>query len=161
MATVGDRDTGIPLVDGAYFEGSGIETLTAVRNALRPYEVKPDGPSEFPYITVHVIVIGSVQPAVDVLETIDEITPPLRTMLNARERRGYIAQDTLREWSHMIACPAVRPETQLAASLGVGAGEQKIMHVQAAAARPIELRLFQVAAQLADLRRHALHYRAT
>jgi len=126
VATVGDRDSGIPLVDGAYFEGSGIETLTAVRNALRPYEVKPDGPSEFPYITVHVIVIGSVQPAVDVLETIDEVTPPLRTMLNARGRRGYIAQDTLREWSHMIACPAVRPETQLAASLGAGAGERKI-----------------------------------
>jgi hypothetical protein len=47
-------------------------------------------------------------------------------MLNARERRGYIAQDTLREWSHMIDCPAVRPETQLAASIGAGTGERKI-----------------------------------
>jgi len=119
VAMVGDEKKSVPLVDGAYFEGSGIETLIAVRNALRPYEVKPDGPSEFPYIAVHVIVIGSVQPAVDILETVDELTPPLRTMLNARERRGYIAQDTLREWSHMVDCPPVRPETQLAA------GEQK------------------------------------
>jgi hypothetical protein len=119
VAMVGDEKKSVPLVDGAYFEGSGIETLIAVRNALRPYEVKPDGPSEFPFIAVHVIVIGSVQPAVDILETIDELTPPLRTMLNARERRGYIAQDTLREWSHMVDCPPVRPEAQLAA------GEQK------------------------------------
>ena len=127
VAMVGDKGKGVPLVDGAYFEGSGIETLTAIRNALRPYEVKPDGPSEFPYIAVHVIVIGSVQPAVDVLETIDEVTPPLRTMLNARERRGYIAQDTLREWSQMIDCPPVRPETQLAAAAGVAAGERKTL----------------------------------
>jgi hypothetical protein len=127
VAMVGEKGKGVPLVDGAYFEGSGIETLTAIRNALRPYEVKPDGPSEFPYITVHVIVIGSVQPAVDVLETIDEVTPPLRTMLNARERRGYIAQDTLREWSQMIDCPPVRPETQLAAAVGVAAGERKTL----------------------------------
>jgi hypothetical protein len=124
VATVGDR--GLPLVDGAYFEGSGIETLIAVRNALRPYEVKPVGASEYPYIAVHVIVIGSVQPAVDILQTIDEVTPPLRTMLNTRERRGYIAQDTLREWSHMIDCPPVRPETQLAAAAGIGAGDGKL-----------------------------------
>ena len=124
VATVGDK--GLPLVDGAYFEGSGIETLIAVRNALRPYEVKPVGASEFPYIAVHVIVIGSVQPAVDILQTIDELTPPLRTMLNTRDRRGYIAQDTLREWSHMIDCPPVRPETQLAAAAGIGAGDGKL-----------------------------------
>jgi hypothetical protein len=125
VAMVGDEKKSVPLVDGAYFEGSGIETLIAVRNALRPYEVKPDGPSEFPYIAVHVIVIGSVQPAVDILETVDELTPPLRTMLNARERRGYIAQDTLREWSHMVDCPPVRPETELAALTSLAAGEQK------------------------------------
>ena len=71
-------------------------------------------------------VIGSVQPAVDILQTIDELTPPLRTMLNTRERRGYIAQDTLREWSHMIDCPPVRPETQLAAAAGIGAAEGKL-----------------------------------
>jgi hypothetical protein len=127
VAMVGDKGKGVPLVDGAYFEGSGIETLTAIRNALRPYEVKPEGPSEFPYITVHVIVIGSVQPAVDILETIDEVTPPVRTMLNARDRRGYIAQDTLREWSQMVDCPPVRPETQLAAAVGAAAGERKAL----------------------------------
>lgn len=115
-ATVGDKRLAA-LVDGAYFEGSGVEALSSVKTALRPYEVKPNGVPEFPYIAVHVIVIGSVQPPVDALESLDEVTPPLRTMLRARERRGYIAFNIMRDLNWMIDCPPVRPEAMLAAAI--------------------------------------------
>jgi hypothetical protein len=120
VATIGDSR--IALVDGAYFEGSGVETLLTLRNALRQYEVKPTGEPIFPYIAVHVIIIGSAQPPVNATpsQTLDEATPPLRTMLHARERRGYIANDTLRDWSRMLDCPPQRPESLLAASMGGG-----------------------------------------
>lgn len=115
-ATVGDKRLAA-LVDGAYFEGSGVEALSSVKTALRPYEVKPEGVPEFPYIAVHVIVIGSVQPPVDALESLDEVTPPLRTMLRARERRGYIAFNIMRDLNWLIDCPPVRPETLLTAAI--------------------------------------------
>lgn len=134
VATVGD--SGLALVDGAYFEGSGVESLLSFRNALRQFEVKPTAASDFPYVNVHVLVIGSSQPPVGMTNpaqsatvsgpTLDELTPPLRTMLNARERRGYLAQNTLRDWSHMIDCPPVRPETLLLAATEGGGGGNKI-----------------------------------
>jgi hypothetical protein len=115
-ATVGDD--GPALVDGAYFEGSGVEALmSVVRNALRRFEVKPTGASEFPYIDVHILVIGSAQPRVDALQTLDEVTPPLRTMLKARERRGYIAFNSMRDANRTIDCPPVRPEALIAAAI--------------------------------------------
>jgi hypothetical protein len=118
-ATVGDNR--LALVDGAYFEGSGVETLSVIRNALRPYEVKPEGEASFPYVTVHVIVIGGAQPPVrSVPLTLDELTPPVRTMLNTRERRGYVAHNTMRDWSRMVDCPPVRPERLLMAQIGGG-----------------------------------------
>lgn len=133
-ATVGDKRLAA-LVDGAYFEGSGVEALSSVKAALRPYEVKPNGASEFPYIAVHVIVIGSVQPPVDVLESLDEVTPPLRTMLRARERRGYIAYNSMRDLNWMIDCPPVRPETTLAAAIA------KESELRCASMPPLAVRL--------------------
>jgi len=119
-ATVGDNR--LALVDGAYFEGSGVETLSVIRNALRPYEVKPTGEASFPYITVHVIVIGGAQPPATAIPiSVDELTPPLRTMLNTRDRRGYVAANTMRDWSRMVDCPPMRPEAALLANVGGGA----------------------------------------
>jgi hypothetical protein len=121
VATVGDSR--IALVDGAYFEGSGIESLITIRNALRTFEVPPgDQPLIFPYIAVYVLAIGSAQPPAQQVraQTLDEATPPLRTMLHARERRGYLANDTLREWSRMIDCKPMRPEAMLASSAAGG-----------------------------------------
>lgn len=116
-ATIGD--TGLALVDGAYFEGSGVEALSFVRNALRPFEVRPANPSDpDPYIVVHVIVIGSARPPAGALQSMDELTPPLRTMLQARDRRGYIAYNNMRDFNRAVDCPPVRPETRLAATLG-------------------------------------------
>lgn len=115
-ATIGEKRLAA-LVDGAYFEGSGVEALSSVRTALRPYEVKPEGTPEFPHIAVHIIVIGSVQPPVEALEALDEVTPPLRTMLRARERRGYIAFNIMRDLNWLIDCPPVRPEAVLAAAI--------------------------------------------
>lgn len=105
------------VVDGAYFESSGVETLGLMRRALRPYEVKPVGAAEYPYIKVHVIVIGSFQAPSDATSLLlDEATPPLRTLLNARDRRGYNAFNTLLNWDKDIECPPRRPETQLETS---------------------------------------------
>jgi hypothetical protein len=114
-------DAGLALVDGAYFESSGIEALRTVRAALRPYEVKPTGSALFPYVKVHVIVIGGLrsvqgqgQAAADnQVPSMDEVTPPLRTLLNARDRRGYMADNTLRDWDGDIECPPQRPEALL------------------------------------------------
>ena len=118
-------DTGLAVVDGAYFEGSGVEALSFVRNALRPYEIKPTSPNDKdPYISVHVIVIGSGQPPVEALKTIDEITPPLRTMLRARERRGYVAFNNMRDLNMTVDCPATRPEDRLEKLLGGGSEVQ-------------------------------------
>jgi hypothetical protein len=137
-ATVGDNR--LALVDGAYFEGSGIETLSVIRNALRPYEVKPIGDASFPYIRVYVIVIGGVQPPVHAMPlTMDELTPPLRTMLNTRDRRGYVAHSTMRDWSRMVDCPPVRPETTLLASISGGAGS--IVPRLCASTPPLSVRL--------------------
>lgn len=120
-ATVGDNR--LALVDGAYFEGSGVETLSTIRHALRPYEVDPKGTATvFPHIVVHVIVIGGAQPPATVLPvSVDELTPPLRTMLNTRDRRGYAAHSTLRDWSRMVDCPPVRLETLLPTADGAPA----------------------------------------
>ena len=122
VATIGD--TGLALVDGAYFEGSGVEALAMVRNALRQFEVKPKDASDTdPYIAVHVIVIGSVRPPAGALTSIDEVTPPLRTMLLTRERRGYIAYNNMRDYNLAVDCPPVRPqvmiETQLTAGVAI------------------------------------------
>lgn len=117
VATIGD--TGLALVDGAYFEGSGVEALGMVRNALRQFEVKPTSAGDTdPYIAVHVIVIGSVRPPAGALASIDEVTPPLRTMLLTRERRGYIAYNNMRDYNLAVDCPPVRPQAMIAAQLG-------------------------------------------
>lgn len=102
------------VVDGAYFESSGVETLGLIRRALRPYEVKPSGTAEYPYIKVHVIVIGSFQAPFDATPLLlDEATPPVRTLLKARDRRGYNAYNTLAAWDGEMQCPPKRPEEQL------------------------------------------------
>jgi hypothetical protein len=114
----------LALVDGAYFESSGIEALRGVRAALRPFEVKPSGDTPFPYIKVYVIVIGSLRPAqglgtsasVNQPPATDEVTPPLRTLLNARDRRGYMADNTLRDWDSDIECPPQRPEAMISSA---------------------------------------------
>jgi hypothetical protein len=107
----------LSVVDGAYFESSGVETLGIIRRALRPYEVKPIGAATYPYIKVYVIVIGSFWAPYDATSLpLDEATPPVRTLLNARDRRGYNAFNTLRNWDKDIDCPPKRPETQLESS---------------------------------------------
>ena len=109
-------DAGLALVDGAYFESSGIEALRSVRAALRPFEVPPTGDPLYPYVKVHVIVIGSLLPAQGLgigVPSTDEVTPPLRTLLNARDRRGYLADNTLRDWDGDIECPPQRLEAVL------------------------------------------------
>jgi hypothetical protein len=81
----------LALVDGAYFESSGLETLRSLRFALRPFERGTQ-----PLVKVHTIVIGSQQPAgVSTQGLLDEATPPVRAMLNVRLRRGYSVRNAL------------------------------------------------------------------
>jgi hypothetical protein len=86
-------NTPLALVDGAYFEASGLETMRTVRFALRAFERGAQ-----PQIKVHMIVIGSMQPeAVSTPGLLDEATPPVRTMLNVRLRRGYSVRNAFLE----------------------------------------------------------------
>lgn len=111
-STVGSDSFAV--VDGAYFESSGIETLALMRRVLRPYEVQPEGEPDFPYIKVYVIIIGSFNAPVDASSLVlDEATPPIRTLLNARDRRGYYAYNTFVNWEQDLVCPPQRPEKQL------------------------------------------------
>jgi hypothetical protein len=94
--------SGLALVDGAYFEASGLETLRAVRFALRPFELNG-------LIKVHMIVIGSQQPeGSSTSGLLDEATPPVRAMLNVRLRRGYSVRNAFLDENYRQAlqdCP--------------------------------------------------------
>lgn len=90
----------LALVDGAYFESSGLETLRTVRQALQPFEQRD---ARQP-IKVHVIVIGSQEPeAASKAGMLDEATPPVRAMLNARLRRGYSVRNAYIDDNHRLA----------------------------------------------------------
>ena len=149
-------DAGLALVDGAYFESSGIEALRTVRAALRPYEVKPTGSPLFPYVKVYVIVIGGLRSvqgqgqsaSANQSPSMDEVTPPLRTLLNARDRRGYMADNTLRDWDSDIECPPERPEASIDR-----AGKPPCF-ADGASALPAGLHVLQPAAGLAALQGH-------
>ncbi len=95
----------LALVDGAYFESSGLETLRSLRFALRPFEQDP-----LAQIKVHMIVIGSQQPeAVTTPGLLDEATPPVRAMLNVRLRRGYSVRNAFLDENYRRAlrnCPS-------------------------------------------------------
>jgi hypothetical protein len=157
-ATVGDNR--LALVDGAYFEGSGVETLSVIRNALRPYEVKPAGEASFPYITVHVMVIGGAPPG------------QLHTDHHGRADTAA-AHHAKYARPPRLCCPQhharLEPDGRLPARQARDGPDGKCgrrrecrpraMSVEAAAVRPLELRLFQAAARLGAVRRHAKNNR--
>ena len=92
----------LALVDGAYFEASGLEALRAVRFALRPFELNG-------LIKLHMIVIGSQQPeGVATSGLLGEATPPVRAMLNVRLRRGYSVRNAFLDENYrqaLLECP--------------------------------------------------------
>ena len=92
----------LALVDGAYFEASGLEALRAVRFALRPFELNG-------LIKLHMIVIGSQQPeGAATPGLLDEATPPVRAMLNVRLRRGYSVRNAFLDENYrqaLLECP--------------------------------------------------------
>jgi len=97
------------LVDGGYFENSGVESLLDIINnqreeldplyAARERAMVNATKDETPVtkrFSLYTIVINSFQEKVDVYaenhrQGISELLSPIRTMLNTRERRGYEA----------------------------------------------------------------------
>lgn len=85
------------LVDGGVFENSGIETAHDIIGYLRPYETKPmAADAQRPWIKLHLVMIGGYTALLardyDRFDnSFGEVMSPLRGLMNARERRGYLA----------------------------------------------------------------------
>jgi hypothetical protein len=92
------------LVDGGYYENSGMESVLDIIEGLRDL-LDPDhaermrrwGPWQSVPATkrfsLHVIAINSFQDREEVGQGVSELLSPVRTMLNTRQKRGYLALD--------------------------------------------------------------------
>jgi hypothetical protein len=86
----------IRLVDGGYFENSGIETATDLFNSIREYETaSKDASQTKPHIRLHILPIGGYQKALHSVSNtangFGEVASPARALLSSRDRRGYLA----------------------------------------------------------------------
>lgn len=80
------------LVDGGYYENSGMESVLDIVKALK--RLKNERLQNEPTtkrFSLHLIAISSFQDRVEVAQGLSEPLSPLRTMLNARQKRGYLA----------------------------------------------------------------------
>jgi Patatin-like phospholipase len=95
--------TTIKLVDGGYFENSGVETALDVMRVLKPIAT-----AAAERIALRLIVIESAA-ADPPSQAFSEIMSPVRTMFNTRVTRGTLAR--LRAWREL--CDSCEPVTVL------------------------------------------------
>jgi hypothetical protein len=86
------------LVDGGYFENSGVETAHDIIAMLAQFERRPDPEKETgrPWIKLNIILIGGYtqiwgQHYNRMQHGLGEIFSPIKGLLSTRERRGYLA----------------------------------------------------------------------
>jgi hypothetical protein len=95
-ASVVVGDTKERLVDGGYYENSGLDTLLALLSQLEPFE-QPQKEGEekegknFPYVRFNILAITGLK-ALDPVgwQGMAELLSPIRAMLSTRERRAQL-----------------------------------------------------------------------
>lgn len=111
----------IRLVDGGYFENSGVETAHDLYYVLKAYEQKPAAGSNRPWVKINLITIGGYTALANADysrfdNSFGEALSPVRSLLATRDRRGYLAW-----YRFMLAsCGSLEPTkicTQVASSL--------------------------------------------
>jgi len=79
------------LVDGGYFDNSGVETAVDLLQSLEGKVVELNKTSGQPKITLKLIVLGGGQYPVRDSFALGETLEPIRALLSTRESRAYIA----------------------------------------------------------------------
>jgi predicted chitinase len=79
------------LVDGGYFDNSGVETAVDLMQSLDDQVKMLNGAGKGPKITLKLIVLGGGQYPVRHSFALGETMEPIRTLLSTRESRAYIA----------------------------------------------------------------------
>jgi predicted chitinase len=79
------------LVDGGYFDNSGVETAVDLLQALETQIDELNKEADRPKVAVKLIVLGGGQYPVRDSFALGETMEPIRTLLSTRESRAYIA----------------------------------------------------------------------
>src|SRR5882724_2363812 len=79
------------LVDGGYFDNSGVETAVDLLQALETQINELNKEADRPKVVVKLIVLGGGQYPVRDSFALGETMEPIRTLLSTRESRAYIA----------------------------------------------------------------------
>jgi predicted chitinase len=79
------------LVDGGYFDNSGVETAVDLLQALETQINELNEATDRPKVAVKLIVLGGGQYPVRDSFALGETMEPIRTLLSTRESRAYIA----------------------------------------------------------------------
>jgi predicted chitinase len=79
------------LVDGGYFDNSGVETAVDLLQAITPQINDLNKVADRPKVAVKLIVLGGGQYPVRDSFAMGETMEPIRTLLSTRESRAYIA----------------------------------------------------------------------
>ena len=97
-ATIPAKDESSPkgvektrLVDGGYFDNSGVETAVDLLQAITPQINELNKVADRPKVAVKLIVLGGGQYPVRDSFALGETMEPIRTLLSTRESRAYIA----------------------------------------------------------------------
>lgn len=113
------------LVDGGYFENSGVETAHDIIAMLGQFERKPDPAKETgrPWIKLHMVLIGGYtqiwgQQYNRMQHGLGEIVSPIKGLLSTRERRGYLAwyrytTSRCHIMTHETRCPTLHSSLNL------------------------------------------------
>ena len=82
------------LVDGGYFENSGIETAIDLVNGLQKYETA-NGANDAGFrapVRITLLIVGTDELSMATTEgSMSELLSPIRAMLSARQQRGHLA----------------------------------------------------------------------
>jgi Flp pilus assembly protein TadD len=94
----------IRLVDGGYYDNSGMDTLLNLLNDLKYMEVKDESPAtKRPFVKFFIVSIAGFRSSEDQSWSgVSELMSPIRAMLSTREQRGF--DGIFRGWNDAYHC---------------------------------------------------------
>jgi tetratricopeptide (TPR) repeat protein len=102
----------VRLVDGGYYDNSGMDTLNELLQRLSIFETaqQPDAVKKHPYVKFYVVSIaGFSGTAEQPWQGVSELLSPIRTMLSTREQKGSDA--FFHNWISELACHQTNPNS--------------------------------------------------